>query len=464
MLRVAPSPQQHGRGLAALALLLVAAAPSTHWAAALELPAAPLPYLAGGQATAIWQYHPTFRSPYQGTNSFTPQAEDAISQSYTLYTGVRLFPWLDLYLDPEMTRGRGLSDALGIAGFPNGEVIRNPAIGQDPYVARVFLRATVPLDDAVESVDTGELQIAGTRPTHRLTFTFGVLATNDLFDTNRYAGNARTQFMNWALITNPAYDFAANTRGYTRGIAGEWAIPDFALRAGVFQMPTVANGADLDWDLAHANGAQLEGEVHRELLSGRPTVLRVFSYINHANMGDYHLSLGLAQQQGGVPDITATRQPGRVKYGFGLNLEQPLGDGGDTGLFARLGWNDGATESFAFTECEASLSTGVQIAGTTWHRDGDRLGMAFVFNGLDTRHADYLAAGGLGFILGDGRLNRGAEMIAEIYYALRLLSWFTISVDYQLIGDPGYNVDRGPVSVVSLRGHIEGEATGPAFR
>lgn len=421
-----------------------------------DLPQAPVPYLLGGQATVVFQVHPNFHSPYQGTNSFTPQAENAISQSYTLYTGVRLLPWLELYGDPEMVRGRGLSDALGIAGFTNGEVIRNPAIGTAPYLARVFLRANIPLAEGSEDVPTGELQVEGTRPTHRLTVTFGVLATNDLFDTNRYANSARTQFLNWALITDPAYDFAADTRGYTRGLALEWAIPDFALKAGVFQMPTVANGVDLDWDLGKANGAQIEADLRHEIWEGHATVLRLFSYLNHANMGDYRLAVAQAQASGTTPDIAATRVPGRAKYGFGLNFEQPLADAGETGLFGRLGWNDGATESFAFTECEASLSVGAQVAGATWRREDDRVGIAFVANGLDDRHAEYLGAGGLGFLLGDGRLNHGSEMITEVYYALHLLSWFTVSADYQFVEHPGYNRDRGPVSVFSLRGHIEG--------
>ena len=444
------------------ALSVLCVVPTTH-AAAVDLPAAPLPYLVGGQATAIWQYHSTFDSRYQGPNSLRPQAEDAISHTYTLYTGVRPQPWLDLYADPEMVRGRGLSDALGLAGFTNGEVIRNPDIGTDPYLARLFLRVTLPLSEETEQIETGQLQIAGTRPTHRLTVTLGIFATNDLFDINRYANNTRTQFMNWALITNAAYDFAADTRGYSRGIAVEWAAPDLAVRAGILQMPTVANGIDLDSDVASSHGTQLEGEFHRALLPDRPLVLRSFFFANQARMGDYRRSIALAHQQGGVPDITATRQRGALKYGFGFNLEQPLTADGETGLFARLGWNDGATESFAFTEAERSVSLGAQIAGGFWRRPDDRVGVAVVANELGNAHADYLGAGGRGFVLGDGRLNRRPEIITETYYALQLLSWFAVSIDYQFIDNPGYNRDRGPVSVVSLRGHLEGTASSPTL-
>jgi len=426
-----------------------------------SLPAAPIPYLVGGQATAVWQYKPSFHSPYQGPHSLLPQTEDAISQSYTLYTGIRPFPWLEIYADPEMVRGHGISDALGLAGFTNGEVIRNPDIGMNPYLARLFLRATLALGEDTESFETDQLQIAGEFPRQRLSLIFGILATNDLFDTNRYANNARTQFLNWALITNVAFDFAADTRGYSRGIALEWATPYLELRAGVFQMPTVANGLDLASDLVNNQGEQIEADIPYVLLPGRPLVFRALFYGNHAHMGNYRAAIALGRQTGQTPDITQTATTGAVKYGFAINFEQPLTDDGETGLFGRAGWNNGATESFAFTEADRTVSIGAQIAGAPWYRPDDRIGIAFVANGLSDAHADYLAAGGLGFILGDGRLNRGAEIITEAYYSLRLLSWFAVSVDYQFIKNPGYNQDRGPVSVVSLRGHMQGTATSP---
>ena len=444
-----------------LAAAMLRAAGAAAFDASSLLPTQPIPYLVGGQSTVIWQWKPAFHSPYQGPNSLQPQTENATSDTYTLYTGVRPYPWLELYADPEMVRGAGISDALGLAGFTNGEVIRNPSIGMDPYLARLFLRASVGLDETTETRPSDQLQIGGTFPATRVALIFGILATNDLFDTNRYAGNARTQFMNWALITDPAYDFAADTRGYSRGIALEWATPVALVRAGAFQMPKVANGLNLDADLLDSNGEQIEVDIPYELLPGRPLVSRALFYGNHANMGNYRAAIALGRQTGQPPNITLTSSPGTVKYGFALNFEQPLADDGETGLFARLGWNDGTTESFAFTECDRHVSVGAQIAGASWHRSDDRIGVAFVANGLSDPHADYLAAGGLGFILGDGRLHRGAEIITEAYYSLQLLRWFAISLDYQFIKNPGYNQDRGPVSVVSLRGHIQGEVTGP---
>src|SRR2546427_7834608 len=227
----------------------------------------------GGQATVVWQHVPDFRSPYQGPRSFRPGPDDAVSHSYTLYTGVRLQPWLDLYVDPEMIRGTGLSRGAGLAGYTNGEVIRNPAAGQDPYLARAFLRATFPFGGEREETKRDLLQIGGSLPTRRLTLTGGVLAATDIFDTNRYANTPRIQFLNWSFINNTAWDFDADTRGYTRGAAVEWIHAGWGVRLGAFQMPEVANGLDLDGDLLQSHGDQIELEVHPTVLASRPMIL-----------------------------------------------------------------------------------------------------------------------------------------------------------------------------------------------
>ena len=420
-----------------------------------SLPAGPIPYLLGGQVTVVWQHAPAFRSPYQGRNSFRSGPDDAVSHSYTLYTGVRLLPWLDLYVDPEMIRGSGLSSGVGLAGYTNGEVIRNPEAGQSPYLARAFVRATIPLAPEYEDSESDALHVGGRCPQRRLVLTGGVLAAADIFDTNRYANSTRTQFLNWSFISNTAWDFAADTRGYSRGGAIEWIADPWAVRVGSFQMPTIANGLDLVGDLLHSHGDQIEGEVHPTLLPGRHAVLRLMAYGNHARMGDYRDALDLAARKGGTPDITRTRRVGRVKYGFTLNVEQPLTEDRDTGLFGRFGWNDGATETFAYTEAEWTLSAGAQVAGTWWHRPEDRVGLGLAANGLSDAHADYLAHGGFGFELGDGRLRYRPETIFESYYLVQVLSWIALTVDYQFIADPGHNAARGPVSVVSVRLHLE---------
>ena len=415
-----------------------------------------LPYELGFQATLIDQNLFKFRSPYSGPNSLLGRNENEKSDTYTLYAGVRLTHGFEVFLNPEMARGNGIGEALGLAGFTNGDVIRNPTLGMEPYLGRYFARYTLALGKGEEKITPGENQIEGMRPTHRLVFTMGKFGTNDIFDVNSYANSTRTQFMNWALLNNAAYDYAADTRGYSRGYTVEWVHPDFAVRLGLLAMPLVANGPDLAENLNHARGEQIELETHPTLLHRKgPMVVRLLAYRNIAAMGNYRESLALAQQNGTTPDITATRRQNRIKYGFGLNFEQPLGDDGLTGVFGRYGWDDGATESFAYTEVDRTLTLGGQLSGKRWHRPDDRLALAFVQNDIVGAHKDYLAAGGLGFLLGDGKLNYGSEQIIETYYSCQVAKPLALALDYQFINSPGYNRDRGPVSVLSVRAHLE---------
>lgn len=409
----------------------------------------------GGQATFIGQFLDPFHSPYSGPHSFRSEHEGRVSQTYTLYLGARPFESLEAFVDPEMARGQGLSDALGLAGFTNGEVIRNPDLGQDPYLARGFVRWTTPTGGVLEQVEPGDHSVPGLRPTERIVVSAGKLSTADIFDLNSYANNTRTQFMNWALLNDPAYDYAADTRGYTRGIALEWITPDLALRAGSFQMPTVANGPELDGDLSHARGDQVEGELHAQLLGAdeQPLVARLLAFRNMARAGTYSTAIEQGAAGGTAPVIESTRERGTVKYGFGLNLEQPLADEGATGMFARLGWNDGRTETFAYTEVDRHVSLGAQVGGARWSRADDRVGIALAMNWLSPTHRQYLENGGLGFVLGDGRLNYAPETILESYYAYQFRPGVVASLDGQFIQDPGYNSDRGPVTVLSLRLH-----------
>ncbi len=415
-----------------------------------------LPYELGLQVTLIDQNLFKFHSPYSGANSLLARNENELSDTYTLYAGVRLTRGLELFVNPEMARGNGVSQALGLAGFTNGDVIRNPTLGMEPYLGRYFVRYTLATGKGEEKITPSENQIEGMQPTHRLVFTNGKFGASDIFDVNSYANSTRTQFMNWALLNNAAYDYAADTRGYSRGYAVEWVNPDFAVRFGLLAMPLVANGPDLAENLTHARGEQIEVETHPKLLRHKgPMIVRLLAYRNIATMGDYRQALMLAQQSGTTPDITATRRSNRNKFGFGLNLEQPLGEEGATGLFARYGWDDGATESFAYTEVDRSLSVGGQLSGKRWHRPEDRVALAFVQNDLAAAHKEYLAAGGIGFLLGDGKLNYGSERIVETYYSYQVAKPLALALDYQFINNPGYNRDRGPVSVLSVRAHLE---------
>jgi hypothetical protein len=412
-------------------------------------------YHIGGQVTLIPQFLFPFESPYSGPHSLPSEHEGRMSQTYSLYLGVRPLSSLELFLDPEMARGQAIGNSLGLAGITNGDVIRNPSIGQDPYLARYFARWTIDTGGDREHVEGGDHEVAGFRSSERVVVSLGKLGSNDIFDLNSYANSTRTQFMNWSLINNTAWDYAADTRGYTKGVALEWVHPDWALRAGSFQMPTTANGPDLSTDIAHSRGDNIEGEYHARWWSEtEPLIMRVLAYRNLADSGSYRAAIAQGQASGTTPDVTAVRQPGAVKYGFGLNVEQALADEGATGVFMRLGWSDGSTESFAFTESDRSLSIGLQLGGVHWNRPDDRVGLAFAVNGLSAPHRDYLAAGGLGFLLGDGKLNYATEQILESYYAWQFCRYAIASADAQLIENPGYNSDRGPVTVLSLRLHL----------
>ena len=316
------------------------------------------PFQFNGQATFILQNLFRFHSLYEGANSLRSRSESELSQTYTLYIGARVRPNVELCLNPEMARGHGVSEALGMAGYVNGEVIRNPSLSQEPYLGRYFIRWNLATGKGTERGEAAQNQVAGTRPIHRLVVTAGKVGVSDLFDLNAYANSARTQFMNWALLNNGAYDYAADTRGYTLGVAVEWINPDFAVRLGSFQMPTVANGVSLAGDINRNRGDQLEIEAHPNVLRHKaPLIVRLLGYRNLAHMGDYRKSVALAQANKTVPDITQTETNGNIKYGFGLNLEQPLGDDSNTGLFARYSWDDGATESYAYTKLTGILAS-----------------------------------------------------------------------------------------------------------
>jgi hypothetical protein len=289
-------------------------------------------------------------------------------------------------------------------------------------------------------------QLAGTVPSRRFEVTAGKFALSDMFDLNRYANNTRLQFLDWSLFQNTSWDFAADTRGYTNGVAFAWITPAWSLRAASVQMPRWANGNVFDDDVRLARGDNVE----LTIAAPHDAVVRLLAWRNTARMGRYAVANALAVG-GKAPDIVADDAPGRVKWGLGVNAELPLGDGGETGVFARAGWDDGATESFAFTEVDQHVSAGVQLAGARWGRADDRAGVAFVMHGISGVHQRYLELGGSGFLLGDGALRYGAETLLEAYYRIQLGAWVQLSPDLMYIANPGYNRDRGPAVVGSLR-------------
>ena len=415
------------------------------------------------QANFIRQQHSSFPAKYSGPNSLRSDSEHATSRVETLYTGFRITNPLEILFDVESAGGAGLSNALGVAGFTNVDVVRNPTLGEAPYVSRVMLHYTIPLTAETTDATRNPLALASTVPVRRLELRLGKMSTVDFFDLNSVGSDSHLQFMNWAAVNNGAFDYAADTRGYTYGLVAEYYDKVWAARFGEMLMPTVANGITLDWNIARAWGQNFEFEYHPELLPKRSTVVRALAFVNNANMGSYREAIdGYLDGHDRVPDITEYRKQGRVKYGFGLNAEQELT--ASLRIFGRLGWNDGANESYAYTEIDRTAEIGADFRGKVWRRPKDKVGAAFIVDGLSGDHRRYLALGGDGFILGDGGLNYGLEQIFETYYTAHVWRGIYVAADYQHVQNPGYNQDRGPTSVVSFRLHIEDAIPFDRFR
>ena len=402
-----------------------------------------------GQLTYQLQGHGGFDAPYEGANSFQDRKETRASFTSTLFVGRRLWADAEIFVNVEAIAGQGLSSVLGLAGPPNGETYRVDSTQLKANLARLFVRQTFALGGASEDQEDVENQIQGSRRTRRLVVTAGKISGTDVFDANTYAHDPRTQFNNWSLWANGAWDYPADTRGYTWGVAVELYRDAWTVRLGSFMEPREANGLEFDHDVSRAHGDVLEVE-HRHTLSARPGAVRVLAFWNHANMGVYREAL---EGAAAAPDVTATRAPGRSKYGFGLNLEQEAAPG--LGVFLRAGWNDGKTESWAFTEIERTLSLGATLAGNSWKRPRDLFGIAVALNGINRDHRDYLAAGGLGFMLGDGALNAATEIVFDGFYRASLASFAAITLEVEHFLNPAFNRDRGPVTVYGLRFHAE---------
>jgi len=410
-------------------------------------PGPPRDFSVHGQLTYQLQGHGAFDAPYEGANSFQSRKEIRGSFTSTLFVGRRLWAGAEAYVNVEALAGQGLSSVLGLAAPPNGETYRVDSTQLKVNLARLFVRQTFALGGASEEQEDDENQIRGPRGTRRLVVTAGKISGTDVFDGNAYAHEPRTQFNNWSLWANGAWDYPADTRGYTWGVALELYRDAWAVRLGSFMEPREANGLEFDHDVSRAHGDVLEVE-HRHTLSARPGAVRVLAFWNHANMGVYREAL---ERAAAAPDVTATRAPGRSKYGFGLNLEQELAPG--LGVFLRAGWNDGKTESWAFTEIERTLSLGATLHGSSWKRPRDLFGVALALNGINGDHRDYLAAGGLGFMLGDGALNATAECVFDAFYRASLASFAAVTLEVEHYRNPAFNGDRGPVTVYGLRFH-----------
>ena len=403
------------------------------------------------QATVIPQAHTPFTAKYSGDKSLLTKESPKVSLTTTLYVSRRLWKQASLVFNPELSGGSGLSKAQGIAGFPNGETFRIGSSTPKLYLARLYLEQRFALSEQLEQEADDVNQVQKATSVRYLSVRAGKFSLSDFFDGNRYSHDPRTQFMNWSLMSAGAWDYPANTRGYTVGAVVEYHAPLFSVRGSVTQVPKVANGPDLDGQIGKAFGSVAEVEKKFPLSKGSNLVVRLAGFYNQAHMGSYRASVNTFPAT--IPDVTLTRMYGRTKSGFYLNSEYNRSHGG---FFLRASANDGKNETWAFTEIDRSFSLGASFDGSAWKRDHDLWGIALVNNGISGAHRLYLASGGYGFIIGDGRLNYSPESILELFYSFALArTHVSVSPDYQFVLHPAYNKDRGPVNVFGIRFHLD---------
>ena len=400
------------------------------------------------QQTVIPQHKLKITAPYSGENSLVDTSETQTSLTTTIFIGRRLWKGASVFYNPELAGGSGLSQAKGIAGFTNGECFRIGDPAPAIYTARLYFRQDFALKNAKNEIsEDAANSLEGERPTERFTVTLGKFAMADFFDNNSYSHDPRTQFMNWALMSAGAWDYPANTRGYTWNVVAEYVREKYAIRAASSLVPTTANGPKLNpnWNGNNSNTLELEKST---TFFGKEGKLRALAFYTTTYMGSYTEATKQTN-----PDLTSTQKSGRTKYGFGINYEQELGK--ESGIFLRASWNDGNNETWAFTEIDRSVSGGF-VKDNLFGRKQDRLNIGFAFNGISDPHRQYLAKGGYGFIIGDGKLpNYGLETIFEINYNAKITDWLSVTPDYQLVMNPAYNQDRGPVHAFALRMHTE---------
>jgi hypothetical protein len=422
------------------------------------VPAAPLAqagdaalpdFTAAFQATYVWQRKPAFASPYAGPRSLDAARETGYSFSTTGYFGWRLAPATEFHFDAEAVQGAPLSHSQGLGGLTNAEAQKSAGPRLVAYRARAFLLHTWGLGGGREEIEAGPGRFGGTVDRNRLVLTAGNFAVGDVFDRSEYSGDARTQFLNLAFTTHGAFDYAADERGYTWGAALEGRWGDWQLRTGHFLLPKEPNGASLDWRGFRHFGQVLE-LVHEHRLGEQAGNVRLLAFRNRAVMARFDHALAAAA---GAPSLDAVRRGDQTKRGWGVALDQAVAR--DAGIFARAARSDGGEEVYAFAEIDRSLSAGTLVRGTAWKRPGDTVGIGLARHDLSPSHRRYLAAGGLGYFVGDGRLAYAGEAVAEVFYSAALGGHASVTLDWQRVRHPAYNADRGPVRVASVRLHAE---------
>jgi high affinity Mn2+ porin len=403
------------------------------------------------QTTFVEQYHPRFRSPYRGANSLDPGSRGNESIDLTIFAGLRLWSCGEAYVDPEVDQGFGLSNTLGVAGFPSGETGKVGAAAPYFRLQRIFFRQTFNLGGGPVTVEADANQLAGAHSADNVVVTAGKFDVTDIFDTNAYAHDTKNDFLNWAVIDAGAFDYAADSWGYSYGIATEWTQSWWTLRGGVFDLSKIPNLEHLETGFAQF---EVVGEFEeRHKLWGEDGKLKVLAFINRGRMGDYNDAVELGALTHTTPDTALVRNYAS-RPGFLLNLEQSITD--SLGSFVRASVNDGSKEAYEYTEINRSVSAGLSLSGAAWGRGSDTVGAAGAVNAISASARRYFAAGGLGILIGDGRLpHYGTENILELYYKAQIAGWLTATADYQYIDNPAYNRDRGPVSVIGARLHAQ---------
>ncbi|HEX3573374.1 MAG TPA: carbohydrate porin [Rhodopila sp.] len=415
-------------------------------------PVTPENWAIHGQATFTPMFQPAFHSPYQGPLSLKPDANGRETTDVTLYLGFRPWQGAEIWINPEIDQGFGLSDTVGVAGFVSGEAYKVGEAAPYYVMPRAFFRQTIDLGGQTERLDSDLNQLGGTTTSNRLVFTVGKFSVVDIFDNNKYAHDPRNDFLNWSIVDMGSFDYAANAWGYTYGAAAEWYQDWWTVRVGLFDLSITPNSEYLDNRLL--SQAQFVAELEeRHELWHQPGKLKVLYWLTRGDLGTYTDALALAAATGQTPSTAAVRNY-RSKAGIGLNLEQQLTNA--LGLFLRASIAQGDVEADDFTDISQSISGGISLAGSRWGRPGDTVGLGFAANQISHQAKQYFAAGGLGILVGDGQLpNAGPEQIVETYYSLAVFSFAHVTADYQFVNDPAYNRDRGPVSVFGLRLHAQ---------
>jgi len=403
------------------------------------------------QFTTVTQYHPSFNSPYRGPNSLDPGNRGDETVDLTLFLGARVWQGGEVYANPEVDQGFGLSDTLGVAGFPSGEAYKVGAA--DPYVRlpRAFFRQTIDLGGDAQPVEADANQLGGSRSADNVIVTIGKFGVTDIFDNNKYAHDPRGDFLNWSIIDAGAFDYAADSWAYTYGGAAEWTQSWWTLRGGIFDLSRLPNSKRLDRGFEQYS-LTVEAEERHEVF-GEAGKLKFLVFQNHGRMGNYLDAVREAAGSGSPPNVADVRRY-QTRPGATLNLEQEITAG--LGLFMRASINDGRQEAYEFTEIDRSVSGGLSLSGDCWNRPNDALGLAGVVNGLSNHALAYFRAGGLGLLIGDGQLkDYGLEKILETYYSVQVIDGINVTVDYQYIANPAYNADRGPANVFGFRFHAQ---------